>query len=115
VQGFVADPSPLLHPSFDAFRPAVWNLRSCGWGCRADKGGVVHACIGKLSFPTEHLYTNFGSFASAIMLARPKGAKGSGVGGYVLAVHLSRTMGPGVPLNLPSMVAAISDVAKQRR
>lgn len=75
----------------------------------------MHACIGKMSFPDEHLYTNFGAFAAAIMAARPKGAKGSGVGGYVLAVHLSRTMGPGVPVTLPSMVAAISDVAKTRR
>jgi ribosomal protein L1 len=74
----------------------------------------VHAGIGKLDFPDDHLVANFGSFAAAIMAARPKGAKGTGVGGYILGVHLSRTMGPGISIALPSVVSAASEVGKRR-
>lgn len=79
----------------------------CASHCRADRTANVHAGIGKASFPSEHLYGNFGSFASAILNARPKGVKGSGASGYIQAVHLSSTMGSSVPVTLPSVLAAV--------
>ena len=75
--------------------------------CRADKGAVVHAGIGKVSFPPEHLYANLGAFTSAILGARPKGVKGSGASGYILGVHLTSTMGKGVPVTVPSVTTAM--------
>lgn len=74
---------------------------------RADRTANLHGGIGKASFPAEHLYTNLGSFAAAVLNARPRGVKGSGMSGYILAAHLTSTMGRSVPIALPSLLAAI--------
>ncbi len=63
---------------------------------RADKGGNVHAGVGKLSFDGDKLADNVAAFVSAIRAAKPSGIKGN----YVKSVTLSSTMGPGIPLTL---------------
>ena len=74
---------------------------------RADRSAVVQAAIGKVSFPTEHLLVNFTSLTAALLNARPKGVKGSGMNGYFLTVLLSSSMGPGIPVSLSSTLAAL--------
>jgi large subunit ribosomal protein L1 len=59
---------------------------------RVDKGGSVHAAIGKVSFPIESLEQNFAAFMDQIVRAKPSAAKGV----YVRTVAVSSTMGPGV-------------------
>ncbi|HEY4658155.1 MAG TPA: 50S ribosomal protein L1 [Gemmatimonadaceae bacterium] len=59
---------------------------------RVDKGGNVHAAIGKVSFPLESLETNFQALMDTIVRAKPSAAKGV----YVRTVAVSSTMGPGV-------------------
>ncbi len=62
---------------------------------RVDKGGNVHAPIGKLSFTPEQLETNFSALMDTIVRAKPAAAKGV----YVRNVALSSTMGPGVTID----------------
>ena len=59
---------------------------------RVDKGGNVHAAIGKVSFGIEALETNFTAFMDQIVRSKPAAAKGV----YVKNVSVSSTMGPGV-------------------
>lgn len=59
---------------------------------RVDKGGNVHAAIGKVSFGIEALETNFTAFMDQIIRSKPAAAKGV----YVKNVSVSSTMGPGV-------------------
>lgn len=59
---------------------------------RTDKGGNIHAPIGKLSFPAEQLEENARYFIDTIVKMKPTGAKGQ----YVKKVSLSGTMTPGV-------------------
>lgn len=59
---------------------------------RVDKGGSVHAAIGKVSFSIEALEQNFAAFMDQIVRAKPSAAKGV----YVRTVAVSSTMGPGV-------------------
>ena len=66
---------------------------------RAEKAGIVHAGIGKASFPPEKLVENAKAFADAIIKAKPAGAKGT----YVEKVALSTTMGPGVRIDITSL------------
>ena len=66
---------------------------------RAEKAGIVHAGIGKASFPTEKLVENARAFADAIIKAKPSGAKGN----YLQKVALSSTMGPGVRVDIASL------------
>lgn len=79
---------------------------------RADKGGVVHAGIGKCSFSAGALHDNAAAFAQAILAARPKGVKGGAVSGYLLSASLCSSMGPGIPLNLASLVSAAQSTRK---
>ena len=66
---------------------------------RAEKAGIVHAGIGKASFPTEKLLENARAFADAIVKAKPTGAKGT----YVQKVAVSSTMGPGVRVDVATL------------
>lgn len=63
---------------------------------RADRGGVVHAGLGKVSFSEQNLQENIQAFFNALLKLKPQGVKGS----YVLKVSLSSTMGIGVKIDL---------------
>ena len=62
---------------------------------RVDKGGNVHAPIGKVSFTPEQLETNFSALMDTIVRAKPNAAKGV----YIRNVALSSSMGPGVTID----------------
>ncbi|MBI2804824.1 MAG: 50S ribosomal protein L1 [Planctomycetes bacterium] len=61
---------------------------------RTDKGGNVHAGVGKLSFEEDKIAANVTAFVDAIRAAKPTGIKGN----YVKSITLSSTMGPGIAL-----------------
>lgn len=67
---------------------------------RAEKAGLVHAGIGKASFSEEAIAQNVKAFVGAINRARPTGAKGT----FLKKVSISSTMGPGVRLEISSLV-----------
>jgi len=68
---------------------------------RAEKAGIVHAGIGKASFPADKLLENAKSFIDAIQKARPTGAKGT----YVKKVAVSSSMGAGVKVDIATLTA----------
>lgn len=63
---------------------------------RAEKGGVVHAGVGKASFDEAKLVENIRAFVAAVSAAKPSGAKGT----YMKQIALSSTMGPGVTVDV---------------
>ena len=63
---------------------------------KAEKGGVVHAGIGKASFNEEKLVENIRAFVNAVAKAKPAGAKGA----YIKKITLSSTMGAGVTIDI---------------
>ena len=67
---------------------------------RAEKGGVVHAGIGKASFDEKQLVENVHAFIDAVAKAKPTGTKGS----YMKGITLSSTMGPGVNVSIDKSV-----------
>ena len=67
---------------------------------KAEKGGVVHAGVGKLSFDEDKLVENVRAFVSAVSKAKPSGAKGS----YMKKIALSSTMSPGVSVSVDNAV-----------
>jgi large subunit ribosomal protein L1 len=67
---------------------------------RAEKAGLVHAGVGKASFSEQALVENVKAFVGAINRAKPSGAKGT----YLKKVSLSSTMGPGVKIEIGSLV-----------
>ena len=69
---------------------------------RAEKAGIVHAGVGKVSFSEAALLENIQAFVSAISRAKPSGAKGT----YIKRVALSSTMGPGVKVDVGSLATS---------
>ncbi len=63
---------------------------------RADKGGNVHAGVGKMSFDEARLADNITAFVDAIRHAKPAGVKGH----YIQSITLSGTMTPGVGVSM---------------
>jgi large subunit ribosomal protein L1 len=77
---------------------AVQEVKAGKVEFRADKGGVIHAPVGKLSFETEKLMENANTLIGAVVRAKPSAAKGK----YVKSATLCSTMGPGVALDVTS-------------
>ena len=67
---------------------------------RAEKAGLIHAGVGKASFSKEALIENLKTFVGAVAKAKPSGAKGS----YIKKISLSSTMGPGLKLEISSVL-----------
>jgi large subunit ribosomal protein L1 len=63
---------------------------------RADKGGNVHAGVGKMSFDEDKLVENVTAFVEQIKHVKPAAVKGH----YIKSVTLSATMSPGIPLQV---------------
>ena len=68
---------------------------------RNDKGGIIHATIGKSTFEASQLADNLNALIADLLKAKPAAAKGQ----YVQKVALSSTMGVGVPVD-PSTLAS---------
>jgi large subunit ribosomal protein L1 len=63
---------------------------------RVDKNGIIHAPIGKASYPVEHLHANFTTLLNALIKAKPQAAKGK----YVKKITVTSTMGPGLQIDV---------------
>ena len=92
-------PNPRLGTVTMDVRGAITAAKAGQVEFRAEKAGIVHAGIGKASFPTEKLLENARAFADAIVKAKPTGAKGT----YVKKAALSSSMGPGISIDVTSL------------
>ena len=71
---------------------AVSELKKGRTEFRADKGGVVHIAVGKISMPEADTVENVNTFLAELKRKKPADAKV----GFVRSVSLSSSMGPGV-------------------
>ncbi|WP_020007561.1 50S ribosomal protein L1 [Salinicoccus albus] len=78
---------------------AVEEIKAGKVEYRAEKSGVVHAAIGKVSFDEAQLVDNFNAVYDALQKARPSSAKGV----YFKSVAVASTMGPGVKVDNSAM------------
>ncbi|UJF23765.1 50S ribosomal protein L1 [Suttonella sp. R2A3] len=80
---------------------AVTNAKAGQVRFRADKGGVVHAIIGKADFDEAKLAENLRALVAEVNKLRPAAAKGV----YLKKASLSTTMGPGVSIDTSELDA----------
>ncbi|MBU3071735.1 50S ribosomal protein L1 [Aestuariicella sp. G3-2] len=78
---------------------AVKNAKAGQVRYRADKGGIIHGAIGKLTFDAKALKENLEALLSDLKKAKPASAKGV----FLKKISLSTTMGPGVVLDQSSL------------
>ena len=74
---------------------AVKELKGGKVEFRVDRAGVIHAPVGKVSFGTEKLLHNLAALMDTLMRLKPATSKGT----YMKGIHLSTTMGPGIPVD----------------
>lgn len=74
---------------------------------RVEKAGIVHAPVGKVSFTDEQLAENIRAFVDAVNRAKPPGAKGT----YLKKVAISSTMGPGIKVDLSTVLGSLKQAA----
>lgn len=82
---------------------AIRELKGGRVEFRVDKGGIVHAPIGKVSFGSEKLLENAMALLASVMRAKPAAAKGN----YIRSLALSSTMGPGFRVD-PAQARAVA-------
>jgi large subunit ribosomal protein L1 len=87
--------------TFDIGR-AVTEIKAGKVEFRVDKTGIVHAPVGKTSFPTPHLVANAHALVESVIKAKPSAAKGK----YLRSVTVSSTMGPGISIDTTNVEAA---------
>lgn len=76
-------------------KKAVEEIKAGKVEYRAEKSGIVHVAIGKVSFDTEKLVENFNAIHDALSKAKPASAKGT----YFKSVAVTSTMGPGIKVD----------------
>ena len=69
---------------------------------KVDKGAIVHVAIGKGSFGGEEIVANLAALVDAVNRAKPSGAKGQ----YLKSLTIASTMGPGIRVDIPAVLAA---------
>jgi large subunit ribosomal protein L1 len=94
-------PNPKLGTVTPDFATAVKNAKSGQVEFRVEKAGIVHAGVGKLSFNKDDLVSNANALLTAVIKAKPAGAKGV----YMKSVYMSSTMGPSFRIDLSSIGA----------
>lgn len=79
---------------------AVKDIKAGKVEYRADKAGIVHVPIGKVSFEADKLVENFLTIFDIIQKAKPASSRGV----YMRNVTVTTTMGPGIKID-PTSVA----------
>jgi large subunit ribosomal protein L1 len=92
-------PNPKLGTVTMDIEQAIKKVQAGQVEYRTDKGGIVHAGVGKLSFAAKALKENVAALIDAVVKAKPSSSKGV----YLKSVFLSSTMGPALEIDVSSL------------
>ena len=101
-------PNPKLVTVTNDVAKAINELKGGRVEYRADRYGIAHVILGKVSFTAEQLAENYGAVYDEILRMKPAAAKGK----YVKSITVSSTMSPGVKVD-PSVVRGYTDAAAE--
>ena len=87
--------------TFDLER-AIKEVKAGRVEFKVDKAGIIHSPFGKTSFEPQQLSENLAALVDAITRARPSAAKGQ----YFRSLTVASTMGPGIRVDVPALLAA---------
>ena len=88
-------PNPKLGTVTMDVEKMVKELKAGRVEYRADRYGICHVPMGKVSFTVEQLVENYAALYTELLRVKPSTAKGR----YVKSVAFSSTMGPGVKVD----------------
>jgi large subunit ribosomal protein L1 len=87
--------------TFDLDR-AIREVKAGRVEFKVDKSAIIHVPVGKASFEPDALVANLATLLDAINRAKPSGAKGQ----YLRGLTIASTMGPGIRVDVPALLAA---------
>lgn len=93
-------PNPKLGTVTPDVTKAVQDAKGGQVEYRVEKAGIIHVGIGKASFSEGDIAENICSLVDAVNKAKPSGAKGT----YIKKISVSSTMGPGIKLDIGSLL-----------
>jgi large subunit ribosomal protein L1 len=88
-------PNPKLGTVTNDVATAVASAKAGQIEYRAEKSGIIHAGIGKMSFSTEKLVENANALVDQLKKVKPASCKGQ----YILGIAVSTTQGPGLQID----------------
>ncbi len=88
-------PKPKSGTVTEDIKGIVKELKAGRLDYKADKTGVIHLGVGKVSFEDGKIAENIKAFYNQIMRDKPSDAKGN----YIKSIYMSSTMGPGIKIN----------------
>ena len=88
-------PNPKLGTVTNNVADAVKTAKAGQIEYRAEKKGIIHAGIGKMSFTTEKLVENAVALIDQLKKVKPASSKGQ----YILGVSVATTQGPGLKVD----------------
>jgi large subunit ribosomal protein L1 len=94
-------PNPKVGTVTPDVATAVKNAKAGQVQYRVDKGGIIHATIGRRSFDSDKLTGNLRALLDALNKSKPASSKGV----YLRKVAVSSTMGVGVRVDMASLAA----------
>ena len=92
-------PNPKTGTVTDNVSDAIKNAKSGQVRFRTDKSGIIHGCIGKVSFDDGKVSKNLTALVEELKRLKPASAKGE----YIKGISISSTMGPGLKLNISEL------------
>lgn len=92
-------PNPKVGTVSSDVQSAVRNAKNGQVRYRTDKGGIVHATVGRSDFSDENLKENLETLLISLKKIKPPSAKGT----YLKKVNISSTMGPGIVVDINSL------------
>ena len=93
-------PNPKTGTVTEKVGEAINNAKSGQVRFRTDKNGILHGCIGKVSFSSSQIQENAAAMLEEVKKLKPATAKGA----YIRSIALSSTMGPGVKVSPTSLL-----------
>ena len=88
-------PNPKLGTVTNNVADAVKTAKAGQIEYRAEKKGIIHAGIGKMSFATDKLVENAVALIDQLKKVKPASSKGQ----YILGVSVATTQGPGLKVD----------------
>ncbi len=92
-------PNPKLGTVTQDIKTAVENAKAGQVQYKNDKGGIIHAGIGKMNFSENDLVENLKAFFSTVSKSKPDTVKGS----FIKKITIASTMGVGLQINATSL------------
>lgn len=94
-------PNPKSGTVTENVADAVKEVKGGKIAFRVDKQGIIHASVGRVSFPKEKIYDNAHELIHTVIRMKPSSAKGA----YLKSVTLASTMSPGIHVDTKTLIS----------